>query len=430
MDRRYKKLNIKSFKKENGFMQNFNKELIQFIDVSVTPFHAVAEMGRLLENSGFEKLDECVQWDLCEGKRYYVTRNDSSLIAFSYPPSEQKGYTIVGAHTDSPNLRVKPNPLNASAGVLQLRVEPYGGVLLNPWFDRDLSLAGRIVYQDTEGNRCEKLIDVQRPIGVISSLAIHLDREANSSRTINAQSDIVPIIGCGELDFESWILKEASVEEGKLLAHELSFYDSQKGTFIGVNEELIASARLDNLLSCYVGLKAMMGCETPMVLACMDHEEVGSDSHVGAGGTFLEEVLRRISGEHFSLLMRQSLMVSCDNAHALHPNFTAKHESAHAPLLNQGVAIKINSNQRYATSARTQGRFIQCAQHINVKTQTFVTRSDMGCGSTIGPITSTRLGVETIDVGVPTLAMHSIRELAGVEDAYGLYHILLHIGEF
>lgn len=411
-------------------MRQFNEELVQFIDASVTPFHAVGEMEKNLLSSGFRKLDESHGWELQEGKNYFVTRNDSSLIAFSYPPSPQKGYIIVGAHTDSPNLRVKPNPLSSNAGVLQLAVEPYGGLLLNPWFDRDLSLAGRIVYLDSTNERCEKLINIKRPIGVISSLAIHLDREANSSHSINAQSDIVPIIGCGELDFESWILGEAGVDNGKLLAHELSFYDTQKGSFIGVNQELIASARLDNLLSCYVGLKAIIACETPMLLACMDHEEVGSDSHVGVGGTFLEEVLRRIAGENFSLLMRQSLMVSCDNAHALHPNFTAKHESAHAPLLNQGVAIKINSNQRYATSARTMGRFVQCAQSIGIKTQTFVTRSDMGCGSTIGPITSTRLGVETIDVGTPQLSMHSIREMCGTEDAYGLRQILIHIGEF
>ena len=309
-------------------------------------------------------------------------------------------------------------------------VEVYGGVLLNPWFDRDLSLAGRIVYLGAMGIRCEKLIDIKRPIGVVSSLAIHLDREANNSRSINAQTDIVPMMACGEaFDFESWILEEAGEKSGKLLAHELSFYDVQKGSFLGINNEFITSARLDNLLSCYVGLQALIHTKNPMMLACMDHEEVGSDSHVGAGGTFVEEVLRRIAGDDFSPLMRHSLMVSCDNAHAQHPNFPSKHEGEHAPLLNLGVAIKINANQRYATSSRTMGQFVQCAQKIGVETQTFVTRTDMGCGSTIGPITSTRLGIETIDVGVPTLAMHSIRELAGTEDAFGLYQILLHIGE-
>lgn len=412
-------------------MRKFNEELIQFIDASPTPFHAVEQMANVLEMKGFQKLDECEHWNLEAEKSYYVTRNDSSIIAFTYPPSAEKGYTIVGAHIDSPHLRLKPNPVTSSAGVIRLGVEPYGGVLLNPWFDRDLSLAGRIVYLDEEKKRCEKLINLKRPIGILSSLAIHLDREANSSHSINAQTDIVPMISCGEdFDFSSWIMEEAGVSGGKLLAHELSFYDVQKGSFVGIKEEFISSARLDNLLSCYVGLSALVETKTPMVLACMDHEEVGSDSHIGAGGTFLEEVLRRIAGDNFSSLMRQSLMVSCDNAHALHPNFPSKHESQHAPLLNRGVAIKINSNQRYATSARTMGHFVQCAQAIEVATQTFVTRSDMGCGSTIGPITATRLGIETIDVGVPTLAMHSIRELAGVSDAYGLKQILLSIGEY
>ncbi|MDP3300989.1 MAG: M18 family aminopeptidase [Sulfuricurvum sp.] len=411
-------------------MREFNEELMSFIDASPTPFHAVAMMEKSLEAKGFKKLDECTSWKLQEGGGYYVTRNDSSLIAFTYPPSADKGYTIVGAHTDSPHLRLKPNPVTKSAGTIRFGVEPYGGVLLNPWFDRDLSLAGRIVYLDENGVRCEKLVDIKRSIGIVSSLAIHLDRDANTSHSINSQTDIVPLMACSEeFDFESWVLEEAGESQGKLLAHELSFYDVQKGSFLGIHEEFITSARLDNLLSCYVGLQVLIHTNDPMMLACMDHEEVGSDSHVGAGGTFVEEVLRRIAGEDFSTLMRQSLMVSCDNAHAQHPNFPTKHENEHAPLLNRGVAIKINSNQRYATSARTMGRFVQCAQGIEVATQTFVTRSDMGCGSTIGPITSTRLGMETIDVGVPTLAMHSIRELAGSEDAYGLYQILLHIGK-
>lgn len=411
-------------------MRKFNEKLIQFIDASVTPFHAVEQMAVVLEGVGYRKLDECETWTLQEGFGYYVMRNNSSIVAFTYPPSVDKGYTIVGAHTDSPHLRLKPNPVTKSAGVIRFGVEPYGGVLLNPWFDRDLSLAGRIVYVDEAGVRREKLVDIKRPIGVVSSLAIHLDREANSNRSINAQTDIVPMMACGEtFDFESWIMGEAGEGNGKLLAHELSFYDVQKGSFIGIHNEFITSARLDNLLSCYVGFQALIHAKNPMMVACMDHEEVGSDSHVGAGGTFVEEVLRRIAGDDFSTLMRRSLMVSCDNAHAQHPNFPSKHESEHAPLLNKGVAIKINSNQRYATSARTMGRFVQCAQKTGVATQTFVTRSDTGCGSTIGPITSARLGIETIDVGVPTLAMHSIRELAGTDDAYGLYQILLHIGE-
>lgn len=412
-------------------MREFNEELIDFIDASPTPFHAVGWMAKKLDDNGFIALREDESWNLVEGKKYYVTRNDSSIIAFTYPPFSERGYTIVGAHTDSPHLRLKPNPLTTSAGVKRLGVEPYGGVLLNPWFDRDLALAGRVVYLDGE-TRKEALINIARPIAMIPSLAIHLDREANSSRSINAQSDIVPIIATGEVDFETFILSQIQEDTSdlSLLAHELSFYDTQKGSFIGLNEEFIASARLDNLLSCFIGLKALIETKTPMMSAFMDHEEVGSESHVGAGGTFVEETLRRIAGEKYETLMRHSLMVSCDNAHAQHPNFPSKHEGEHAPLLNNGVAIKINSNQRYATSARTQGRFVQCARSLNIPTQVFVTRSDMGCGSTIGPITSTRLGVETIDVGIAQLAMHSIREVCGTKDAYGLYQILVQLGDF
>jgi len=412
-------------------MREFNEELINFIDASPTPFHAVAWMKKVLECRGFIRLEEDQEWNLEEDKDYYVTRNDSSIIAFTYPPCVEKGYTIVGAHTDSPHLRLKPNPLTTSAGVKRLGVEPYGGVLLNPWFDRDLGLAGRIVYLEGE-TRKEALINIDHPIAFIPSLAIHLDREANSSRSINAQTDIVPIIATGEVDFETFLLSTIQKDTTSLtlLAHELSFYDLQKGSFVGINGEFITSARLDNLLSCYVGMNALLETSYPMMLACMDHEEVGSDSHVGAGGTFVEETLRRIAGESFTTLMRRSLMVSCDNAHAQHPNFPSKHDSEHAPLLNQGVAVKINSNQRYATSARTQGRFVQCARALHIPIQTFVTRSDVGCGSTIGPITATRLGIETIDVGVPTLGMHSIRELSGICDAYGLYRILMHVGDF
>ena len=412
-------------------MREFNEELINFIDASPTPFHAVAWIKKALECRGFIQLAEDETWNLEEDKDYYVTRNDSSIIAFTYPPCDEKGYTIVGAHTDSPHLRLKPNPLTTSAGVKRLGVEPYGGVLLNPWFDRDLGLAGRVVYLDGE-TRKEALINIDRAIAFIPSLAIHLDREANSSHSINAQNDIIPLIATGEIDIDTFILSQIQADTTglTLLAHELSFYDLQKGSFVGVNGEFITSARLDNLLSCYVGMNALLETSYPMMLACMDHEEVGSESHVGAGGTFVEETLRRIAGESFTTLMRRSLMVSCDNAHAQHPNFPSKHDAEHAPILNQGVAIKINSNQRYATSARTQGRFVQCARALHLPVQTFVTRSDMGCGSTIGPITSTRLGVETIDVGVPTLGMHSIRELSGINDAYGLYRILVHVGDF
>ena len=413
-------------------IEDFNEGLLGFLDASPTPFHATKNMASMLENAGFERLYEELAWELQEGKKYYVTRNDSSLVAFTYP--KRVDYTIIGAHTDSPNLRLKPNPIVKEHGVVKFAVEPYGGLLLNPWFDRDLSLAGKVSYLNTQNIIKEVLIDCKTPLCTIPSLAIHLDDKANKDRTINKQTDVAPIVQTGEdFDFESF-LKEQLAKEGiedvvELYANELSLYDTQKASYVGVKKDFIASARLDNLLSCYVGLLAMCSVEvdTPFMFVANDHEEVGSESVSGAAGNFFESVYRRLFGsyEEFVRSTRLATLISCDNAHAIHPNFPQKHEPNHAPKMNAGVVIKINANQRYASNTKTISKFQNIASSLGLKTQSFVTRSDMGCGSTIGPITATRLGIDTLDVGLPTLAMHSIRELAGSRDAYELYTILL-----
>lgn len=412
---------------------DFNEGLLGFLDASPTPFHATRNMAMMFENAGFLRLDETQKWKLEEGKRYYVTRNDSSIIAFTYP-KERKKYLMVGAHTDSPTLKLKPKPTKKEYGVVKLLVELYGGLLLNPWFDRDLSLAGRVVYEDNAGVLRGALIDAKSPLAIIPSLAIHLDDKANSDRSINKQTDITPLLSTNEdFDFEEflqWQLHKQGIEDvKKTYAHELSLYDTQKAAFVGLRDDFIASARLDNLLSCYTGMLTLCSGEESraMLFVASDHEEVGSESSSGAAGSFLESTLRRIYEEFepFAQAMRSSLLVSTDNAHAIHPNFPHKHDDKHAPKINEGVVIKVNANQRYASNATTIGHFLHAAQSIAEKTQHFVTRSDMGCGSTIGPITASRLGIETIDVGLPTFAMHSIRELCGSEDAYSLYKILL-----
>lgn len=412
---------------------SFNEGLLGFLDASPTPFHATANMAGMLCNAGFTELDEKAAWKLEPGSRYFVTRNDSSIIAFTYPKG-RNDYLMIGAHTDSPNLKIKPNPQIEKNGVVQLGVETYGGVLLNPWFDRDLSVAGRVAYRDGSGKIKETLIDFKAAVAMIPSLAIHLDREANENRKVNAQNHIVPIVASGEsFDFETWVLgavREATGEEGeKLLSHELSLYDTQPASFVGVNRDFIASARLDNLLSCYTALLSICSIEadTPMLMVCSDHEEIGSESTSGAAGPFLENVLRRMFGDYeaYTHMLQNSMMVSCDNAHAIHPNYSDKHDQNHAPHINQGVVVKINANQRYASNSRTISRFVHAADVADLPLQQFVTRSDMGCGSTIGPITASRLGIETIDVGIPTYAMHSIRESAGCKDAHQLYAILL-----
>ncbi|HFB53201.1 MAG TPA: M18 family aminopeptidase [Sulfurimonas autotrophica] len=413
--------------------QDFNEGLLGFLDASPTPFHATQNMAMMFENAGFVKLEEAEKWELREGEKYYVTRNDSSIIAFTYP-KVQKDYLMVGAHTDSPNLKLKPNPVIKEHGVVKFGVESYGGLLLNPWFDRDLSLAGRVSYLDCDGVIASKLINVEKKIAVIPSLAIHLDDKANKERTVNKQTDVCPILSTNE-DFEfdeflRWQLDKVGVSNIKeIYAHELSFYDAQKASYVGLRDDFIASARLDNLLSCYVGMLAICSVDAskPMLFIASDHEEVGSESSSGAGGSFLENTLRRMFEDYdaYMQMIRTSMMISADNAHAIHPNYPSKHDKEHAPHMNAGVVVKVNANQRYATNSETTAKFLRVANGLGEDVQKFVTRSDMGCGSTIGPITATRIGIDTIDVGLPTLAMHSIRELAGSDDAHSLYKILL-----
>jgi len=413
--------------------EDFNNGLLGFLDASPTPFHATQNMAGMFENAGFIKLDEVEKWNLEEGKKYYVTRNDSSVIAFTYPKTD-KQYLMVGSHTDSPNLKLKPNPVIKEHGVVKFGVESYGGLLLNPWFDRDLSLAGRVNYLTHQGELESKLINIEKKIAIIPSLAIHLDSKANKDRTVNKQTDLCPILTTND-DFEfdmflRWQLESLGILNVKdIYASELSFYDTQKASYVGLHDDFIASARLDNLLSCYVGMLGIYSIDEnkPMLFIASDHEEVGSDSTSGAAGTFLENTLRRMFSnyEEYVKMTRTSLMISADNAHAVHPNFSTKHDSNHAPYINKGVVIKVNANQRYASNSETISLFMKVAGELNEPLQQFVTRSDMGCGSTIGPITATKIGINTLDVGLPTYAMHSIRELAGYDDAYSLYKILI-----
>ncbi len=384
----------------------------------------------MLLEADFEELQESASWNVKEGKRYFCIRNGSALIAFTYPKTAKPGYLLLGAHTDSPNLKIKPNPIQQKEGMTQLAVEPYGGVLINPWFDRELSIAGKVVGVDAGDAVCESLVDFEAPVAIIPSLAIHLDPTANKERSVNLQTDIAPLLTCNEnFDFDAALKKAAHADLESILSYELSLYDVQKAGYVGIERDFIASARLDNLLSCYVNVQTLLqaGPDDAVMIFCSDHEEVGSESSSGAAGPFLEQLLRRLytHPETYAQMIRNSLMVSCDNAHAAHPNFSDKHEPGHKPRMNGGAVIKINANQRYASNALSIARFAKAAQDAGVAIQRYVTRSDMGCGSTIGPITATRLGIETVDVGLPTLAMHSIRELAGSRDAYELVQILL-----
>jgi aspartyl aminopeptidase len=416
---------------------DFNQQLIGFLNTSPTPWHAVTSMKQMLDDAGFEVLDEKEEWRLESGKGYYVIRNGSSIVAFrtGRRPVDQAGIRMVGAHTDSPCLKVKPNPELRRKGYFQLGVEVYGGVLLNPWFDRDLSLAGRVSFLDDGGAVRDALVDFRRSIASIPSLAIHLDREANSNRTVNAQTDLPPILmQVPEDDTTRFadLLKEQLESEhpgtqvNKVLGYELGFYDAQPASLVGFREEFIASARLDNLLSCFIGIRALIdgSGDEPALLVCNDHEEVGSMSAEGAHGPFLASVLDRWCGDGRGRSMARSMMISADNAHGVHPNYLEKHDENHGPLLNQGPVIKVNHNQRYATNSRSAAIYRHISDELGLPYQTFVVRSDMGCGSTIGPVTAGNLGVTTLDIGVPQFAMHSIRETAGAKDGLTLYQVL------
>ncbi len=408
--------------------------LLLFLRSSPTPFHAVSTMREALLAAGFEHLQEGDQWSLISGQAYIVTRNDSSIIAFRYLPEQMttQGIAMIGAHTDSPCLKIKPKPEKNVHGYFQLGVETYGGVLLNPWFDRDLSIAGRVNYRNQQDQLVSTLLDFERAIAIIPSLAIHLNREANTDNKINPQKHLPAILMRVESDQTIHFrdcLKQRLNEQGindcyKVLDYELYFYDTQAPALIGYNQDFIASARLDNLLSCYIGLQAMLNADPnkPVLLVCNDHEEVGSASACGAQGPMLEQCLQRLfpDNETRMRIIDHSMMISVDNAHGIHPNYSELHDSQHGPILNEGPVIKVNANQRYATNSETSSIFKDICEKANVPVQEFVSRSDLACGSTIGPITATEIGVKTLDVGLPTFAMHSIRELAGSRDVNNL----------
>ena len=411
--------------------------LLGFLGEAVTPFHAVAAMSRRLRDAGFEEVERFDPAAMTAGRGYYITRQGSSLIAMRAGQGRlDTGLRLVGAHTDSPNLSVKPNPVKGRDGCVQLGVDVYGGALLNPWFDRDLAIAGRVTLLNASGELCSTLFDSARPVAVVPSLAIHLDRDANKERSINPQKDVVPLVMLGDpqqFDFKAWLAEsltaqDAQWQDARVMDYELSLYDVQAPAVAGMDESWITSARLDNLLSCFAGLSALIDADDAewSMLVATDHEEVGSASTVGAQGPMLMDALTALVPEpqDNQQLRTDSWMLSVDNAHAVHPNYADKHDDQHKPLLNSGPVIKLNANQRYASNSESAARFKALCESCNVPYQSFVMRSDMACGSTIGPLTAAELGVTTVDVGVATFGMHSIRELAGADDPHMLATVL------
>ncbi len=395
----------------------------QYLDASPSPFHAVATSAARLAGLGYRQLDERDSWGAVE--RGMVVRG-GALIAWQHGSgSLTDGLRIVGAHTDSPGLRIKPQPDCGLLGWRQLGVEVYGGALLNSWLDRDLGVAGRVVTRD----RGSHLVAIAEPVARVPQLAIHLDRDVNDKGLLlDKQQHLTPVWGTGDAAagaFGEWIAGRAGIAPDAIAGWDLQLFDLTPAGLLGVDRTLFAAGRLDNQLSCWAATEALATGPTGVgtkVIALFDHEEVGSESASGASGPFLNTVIERLAitagagDETLHRALAASSCVSSDNAHAVHPNYPERHEPGHRPMVNRGPAIKVNANQRYATNAVTAAMFRECCEQAGVPWQTFVSRNNMPCGSTIGPLTATRLGIATVDVGAPQLSMHSARELCGADD--------------
>lgn len=438
------------------------KEFLKFVNKGASPFHVVQECRTLLLAAGFKELKEVDHWDVKPCDKCFVTRNQSTIIAFAaggnFKPGN--GFSIVGAHTDSPCLKVKPVSKRVKQGFIQVGVECYGGGTWHTWTDRDLRIAGRVFVRD--GDKIDhRLVEINRPVLRVPNLAIHLNREMGTKFEWNKETHLTPVLatvireqletgvkstqevsdGCEQNEKHHPVLiqllsDELSVKKEDILDFELCLADYVPGTLGGAYEEFIFAPRLDNLHSCYSALTALVdSCSNDTLktdpnirmITLFDNEEVGSQSAQGAGSTLLELILRRLSAGSpvgFEEAMPKSLMCSVDMAHAHHPNYSEKHEEQHRPVLHKGIVIKFNANQRYATTALTTTIIRELARKRGVPMQDFVVRNDSPCGSTIGPIMSAKLGMPTIDLGAPQLSMHSIREMcdsSSVKQSVDLY---------
>lgn len=418
----------------------FNKELFDFLTQATTPFHATALLANKLQKNGFHRLSECDPWQTQSGKNYYCIRDDGSLLAFKLSSGsyEKTPWRMTAAHTDSPALQIKPLPQNNTNSYTKLAVEVYGGPLLSTWFDRDLGIAGRISILSSNDTITVCLLDFQKPLATIPSLAIHLNRKANEELKIDKQKHLYPLL-CQTLEkdisFDDIIYQQLKKQYPdlvieKILGFDLFCYDSQPPTLLGLKDDFISASRLDNLVSCFVGAEALIQDDTSenCLLLCSNHEEIGSSSVAGAHGNFLKSAIKRIVQDttSWNQTLHGSTLLSLDNAHAVHPNFTEKHDPQHLPLLNHGPVIKHNANQRYATTCRSVAIYKTIAAEADVLLQEFVMKNDMACGSTIGPIAATDLGIQTVDIGIPSLAMHSIREMTGAKDPFLLFKTIAH----
>ena len=406
-----------------------SKDHAQFLEGSPSCFHAIENMKNILSEEHFEQLQENRKWHVQPGGRYFVTRNSSSLIAFTVPEHGFKGMRIIASHGDSPTFKIKENPeLETDSHYIRLNVERYGGMLCAPWFDRPLSVAGRVIVKDPDsGTFVSRLVNIDRDLVLIPNLAIHMNREANNGYKYNAQKDMLPLYGdlTAKGTFMKTAAEAAGVSEEDILGHDLFLYNREKASIWGASEEFISCGRLDDLQCAFASLKGFLAGDRQeyMAIHCvLDNEEVGSGTKQGAASTFLYDTLTRIhdclgfTREGYLIHLADSLMISADNAHAVHPNHTEKADPSNRPYLNRGIVIKFNANQKYCTDGVSAAMFRDICKTADVPVQTFVNRSDMAGGSTLGNISNTQVALNTVDIGLPQLAMHSPYETAGVKD--------------
>ncbi|MFM7297565.1 MAG: M18 family aminopeptidase [Planctomycetota bacterium] len=406
------------------------RSLCAFIDASPSPFHAVDNGARRLAAAGWTEVRESESFP--RGLARGFVRRAGSLLAWSRDGAAavERGFRVLGAHTDSPNLRIKARPNTGAAGFRQLGVEVYGGVLLNSWLDRELGLSGRVMVRTPKGPEA-RLVLCNRPLARVPQLAIHLDREVNArGLVLDPQAHLAPVWGLGRPDekgLQRFLAQELGCGADDVLSWDLMLHDIAPGSFLGVAQEMLCSPRLDNLCSSWCALEALVAhtpANAPIAIACLfDHEEVGSTSRAGAQGPLLVDAIERLvlaeggSRDDVHRAIAKSFCASIDMAHATHPNYREKHEPDHWIALNAGPVIKINTNTRYATDAEGEAEFQLACERAGVPVQKYFHRSNLACGTTIGPLASARLGMRTVDVGTAQLSMHSIRELCGAEDA-------------
>lgn len=412
-------------------------ELVDFLYDSPSACHGVKATQKILDENGFVEIKETDKWNLQAKGKYYVIKNDSALIAFEVGTGdiEEKGFRLIGAHTDVPGFRIKPNPQMISEGkYVKLNTEVYGGPILHTWYDRPLSIAGKVSLKGSSPLKPEtRLVNINKPLLIIPSLAIHMNREVNEGYKINRQVDTLPLLGLinDKLEKEDYLMniisEELQVNKEDILNFELGLYEHERGSLIGMNEELISSGRFDDLWMVFSGIKALVDSrenEATKVMICIDNEEIGSLTAEGANSTLLNNILERIAlglgkdREGYYRTLANSIMISADLAHAVHPNLGDKHDPTNRPVLEGGPVLKIAASGSYSTDSFNGAVFAGVCEAAGVPFQKFVNRSDVRGGTTIGPVTAANLTIPVIDMGAPVLGMHSIRELASVKDNY------------